>query len=213
MRKSINVFIALCTLLVVAPSALADDPLEALRTLGPPGGLRPGLPPLPGRRLPGGRITRQSSLTGDTTPSILESGRSPGSSIITGDDSTLLHPKPGSSLLQPSASSAPTPTGAGFPDQSKILSMPDGGDLSRKFLPGRHPGEQTRQGGLLPPGATMTRNDVDGSVTLSKDGYKFTRKDDGSSVFTRTNGLETEFKDGRIRMKQDGQYTGREIIK
>lgn len=237
MRNSLTILIAMSSLALTGmSSAYADDPLDAIRQFGPGGIQRPvGAPPLPGR--PGARILRRQP-SADSTPSII-SGSSEGGSIITGDDSTLLHPKPQGSLGRADRPIT-LPNGAVLnpgPDSSKTVLMPDGSNIFMKkdgSVSGTRPdgssftreadgartfitpegkfGQISPDGtGPRPDGSMFSKNDVDGSMTLSKDGYKLTRKQDGSMVFTRSNGLETEFKDGHIRMKQDGQYTGREL--
>ncbi len=162
-------------------------------------------------------------------------------SIITGDEGTLLHPKP-----LPAAITPANPAGAPFRlqngalmtnnpdgnrgitksnglinrDNSSFTTRGDGSTFSR--LPDGTRSFTTKDGtfgqinpdgtGPRPDGSMVSKNAVDGSTTLSKNGYKLQQKTDGTTVFTRSNGIETErTKDGRIRMKQDGQYTNREI--
>lgn len=197
-------------------AALLPSAADDLSGPGPGRGLPPllrnrvpgGLPPIPGRR--------QTSITSGANDSLMNK------SIITGDDSTFLHPKPQQDLLQ--SSGAPgfaykIMPAAGGPRESLSGMTPDGSSFN--ITPDRSTTFTTKDGmhgminpdgtGLYPNGSTVTR-DTQGAPTLTTpQGYKFQQKSDGSMSFTRTNGLETEFKDGRVRMKQDGQYTNREL--
>ena len=223
-------FIAILAVLAAQPPSFADEPSQA---------------PAYGRRFnarinqrmpvgPFGQGARQSSPSSADT--LLNGG-----SIITNGESTLLHPKPQSTMQQGGGLRC-MPNGGTVntnPDGSRVLAFPDGSqrtigangnvsgmnkngtsfdraaDGSHTFMTkdGVHGVVNPDGTGPRPNGSTVTRNAVDGSTTLTtKQGYKLQQKPDGTTVFTRTNGIETErTKDGRIRMKQDGQYTNREI--
>lgn len=210
MRKYCLFLLAATGLISSTGAALAEDPAPFPPRRLPPG-LQKRLPAAP----PGFAGPRRSSIT-TTSDSLINSG-----SIITGDDSTFLHPKPQQDLLQAAPANLPNgaaPVNAGA---GAVRTLGPRGDGNRGPLPAGVAGPmQGMQGmfgsegtGVLPNGSKVSRDPVTGATTMTtKEGYKFTQKPDGTSVFTRTNGLETErTKDGRIRMKQDGQYTGREL--
>lgn len=195
-------------MLSYAQAAIADEPAGPF----PPRQLPPGLqkPLLPGQR--GLFGPRQTSI--NSSDSLINTP-----SIITGDEGTFLHPKPQKDLFQSAPGRLPngnviTP-GNG---PAGLERLPHAGDANRgPFSAGGVAGVEqmlnSEGAAVLPDGSKLTRDPVSGATTrTTKEGYKFTQKPDGTSVFTRTNGLETErTKDGRIRMKQNGQYTGREL--
>lgn len=185
---------------------------------------------VPGRRLggpfrragsypggPGGLPSRQrqAGIAGvDPHQSILTGSPTNQPSIITGDDSTVLHPKPQTpapaDVLGSSQRGFTLPVNTTRRNGTNFSRLPDG---TRQFTTrdGKF-GQISPDGtGARPDGSVVSKDAATGATSLSKSGYKLQHKQDGSTVFTRSNGIETEFKDGKARMKQDGQYTNREV--
>ncbi|MBY0549774.1 MAG: hypothetical protein K2W95_21055 [Candidatus Obscuribacterales bacterium] len=210
MKSNCLFLVAAVGMLAFAQVAMADEPSE-----GPfPSQL---LPPALQKRLPAGAPglrPRQSSINSSESSINIPS-------IITGDEGTFLHPKPQKDLIQSAPGLLPNRSSGGTPGYrpAGLNALPAAGRASGGFLPAGGGAAGVEQllnsegAAVLPDGSKLTRDPVTGATTrTTKEGYKFTQKPDGTSVFTRTNGLETErSKDGRIRMKQNGQYTGREL--
>lgn len=207
MMKSYCLFlVAAIGALSFAQAAIADEPAGSF----PPRQLPPELR----KRLPPGGLfgPRQSSI--DSSDSLINSP-----SIITGDEGTFLHPKPQKGCFPVTPGQLPNGNGitpaSGPAGLGRLPAAGDanGGPFPTGGLAGVEQMLNSEGAAVLPDGSKLTRDPVSGATTrTTKEGYKFTQKPDGTSVFTRTNGLETErSKDGRIRMKQNGQYTGREL--